>query len=1715
MSTGEILQMRMPADGESVTVHLRPHEVLKLAGATLDGLAIDILGPDVIFTDAARGAKMVFPGLALILFSEEEKPEIEIGGVAVSPDMLLSKIGVVQNITQKDFLTFTSLQTSSGEKESTEEESVTSDVPVVTEAQYETVQMQLAEALKAAEAQKNAQPAPEEDDNEIESIIEERATLTKDASGAPAAPVVNSRSSDMNNTSSATATEEEVAEDTADSGVRTTFDFGLLLLQVQSYDDTDANTFEGGGGSQLSAFNPSNALQYSTEIIDTVSAAATTTVYADEPDFFTEDTIARVIQVSPNLPSGFEVTTVSITVSAGSLPAGFTVVGVIDDTGDNNILYPAVSGGGGFTITDAAGLTLNDLGNLDLVVTYTAGATAPVFELSLDVTSTFDVMSGYDVPDELELSYEYLQKFMVKDVSSSADLVETDGDDTVYVLSTTPNANYITTSDSDMTIYSGGGVDTIEAGGGDDVIYGTAGNDVIDGGGNGADSGVNAQGDAGDTLDYSARDEAISVDMGSGATYNVTIDGGTYTDSVTNIENITGSTADDTIYGDSGDNILRGDDGDDVLMGRDGDDTLDGGADDVAGDTVSYAYVVGGTGVTVDLDGTGSASVTVGAGDVDSLIDIENITGTDFDDTFFGSAEDNVLDGGGGTDTVSYAEAGVSGVVVDLGANGDGDGVATDDGGGSGGQDSLLNIENVTGSDGDDSITGDGGDNIIQGGLGDDVLDGAGSGDTDTLSFADLTVGTVTLDLANRTADYSTDGSQDSFSNFERYVLTGQGDIVYNSTGDDVVDGGGGTDTINYSLSEAVDVDLEAGTASVNGAGGGALAIGSDTLTNFEDVVGSGYDDIISGTDQANSMSGGAGDDVLMGRGGVDALDGGTGTNTASYAEAAAGVSVDLDTGGGAGAASDDGDGGTDTLLNIQNVTGSAYDDSLTGDGNANVLTGGDGDDTLDGAGGDDTLYGGNDDDILAGRAGDDILDGGAGSNDIANYSMIGSAITVDFTDPAPDIQVTNDGEGGSDTLIAIEEIRGSQASDSFIMDDVAIAIDGQGGDSDSADYTALGASDLTVYLSGVDFQIYGSSGSVQNLTDIERLTTGDGDDTIYGSNSENDNITTGNGDNYVYGSTGYDTIVFGSGNDTIDYSLVSTPIASMTLDASGNGTISRGGAGIDSFTSVENIIGSTSGDTITGNSQVNYLGGGTGDDTLDGGTGNDFLDGGSGVDTVSYALRTDATGGISFDLTVIDAATDPFGNGGYVAITLNGAGETDYVKSMNVIHGTDDNDVMTGDASTNYFYGRMGADTMDGGDGVDRLFGGDGLDDIVGGSGDDLIYGGNDADTIDGGADNDTIYGDSGDDIIDGGANDDIIVGGSGADNIDGNTGTDTLDYASEGGGGAVTVNLATGSATDSYGDTDTLAGIENVEGTSLDDTIYGDGLVNDLQGNAGDDVLSGGEGNDVIDGGADEDTIDYSSSVESGGGAITIDLSSSTNNATDTFGDTDSVTNVENVIGTSLDDTMTGSSADNTLTGGGGDDTFYASTGDDTILGQGGTGDIVDYTTFGGYVSGGFIVSSNSGTIIKSTGGTDSISGVEYFQLSDNDDVLSITNSAVSSLAAESVLGGSGSDRILLSEYGVSDNLSDLDIDGDTLANVFSDIEEIDLSSVTLTGPDQFDMTSADVLGIAGAGGTLTLTVASGFDLNLDAGSGNVFAGTSDTFDMGNGTSVVVQVV
>jgi len=288
----------------------------------------------------------------------------------------------------------------------------------------------------------------------------------------------------------------------------------------------------------------------------------------------------------------------------------------------------------------------------------------------------------------------------------------------------------------------------------------------------------------------------------------------------------------------------------------------------------------------------------------------------------------------------------------------------------------------------------------------------------------------------------------------------------------------------------------------------------------------------------------------------------------------------------------------------------------------------------------------------------------------------------------------------------------------------------------------------------------------------------------------------------------------------------------------------------------------------------------------------------------------------------------------------------------MPTITGTSGNDTLNGTASQDEIYGLEGDDTINAGDGSDDSFY---FDDFVhGGSGDDTIHGGAGGDMIWDDEGNDTVYGDGGDDIFHGSAGDDLYDGGTG-----GFLGVDHISYEGALAGIVVDLTLATGQVRSAGDDdaagigVDTLADVESIGGTAFDDIMTAGAISIQFHGGAGNDQLNGGTGGDLLAGGAGDDELDGgagtdAASYQSSSGGVHVSLAITT--AQDTGQGLDTLTCIEQLIGSNYGDVLTGNDernylfgyqGDDRLSGGGGNDYLSDFAGNDFL--DGGNGDDV----------------------------------------------------------------------------------------------------------------------------------------------------------------------------
>jgi len=372
---------------------------------------------------------------------------------------------------------------------------------------------------------------------------------------------------------------------------------------------------------------------------------------------------------------------------------------------------------------------------------------------------------------------------------------------------------------------------------------------------------------------------------------------------------------------------------------------------------------------------------------------------------------------------------------------------------------------------------------------------------------------------------------------------------------------------------------------------------------------------------------------------------------------------------------------------------------------------------------------------------------------------------------------------------------------------------------------------------------IFAGADQISGSTMADTLEGYDSNDTVNGGDGL-DNLDGGNGNDLLIGGTGGDTINGGAG---VDAAVYSTSLLAVVANL-GLGLGLAGDALGDTFTSIENLGGSTLADALTGDAGANALNGGGGNDLLVGADGNDALYGGNGDDIGSGGAGADsASGGAGADTISGEDGNDALNggadadsidggagidtadyNGSGVGVTVNletnvntgGYAEGDSLSNIENVQGSGFDDNLTGNAVNNSLSGLAGNDVLNGGAGWD---------------------------TLDGGA---------GDDVLNGGSEGDILRGGAGADQLNGGDGTDTASYFQSAEG--VTINLDTNVNTGGAAEGDTIADdVEIINGSTHDDAMTGDALSNELSGFDGNDVLDGAGGNDSVRGGVGADTL------------------------------------------------------------------------------------------------------------------------------------------------------------------------------------------------------------------------------------------------------------------
>lgn len=659
--------------------------------------------------------------------------------------------------------------------------------------------------------------------------------------------------------------------------------------------------------------------------------------------------------------------------------------------------------------------------------------------------------------------------------------------------------------------------------------------------------------------------------------------------------NFTGTAANDTIVGSTLPDRIDGGTGNDLVFGY-GDGSGVGAAppalDPAGGGAQDDDELIGSDGNDT-IHAGGGADILRGGPGADLLF------GDDGDDELLGGGGNDVLHGGPGENQLTGDEGDdrlVGGPAMDIMNGGSGHDLLRGGGGG----------DWLAGGDGEDEILGGAGDDRLTGGSQADRLSGGGGHDR----------------LFGGSGDDALDGG------LQHDQLSGEAgdDELDGGTGDDVIDGGNGIDTVMYmAASGPVVVNLADGMAHSDG------DRGKDQVSGVENVIGSGFDDSLTGDSLSNSLEGGAGDDLLNGGSGDDALLGGTGRDTVTYASAERAVMADLARG-----TARDGESGTDTLAEIENVVGSEHDDVLQGDAAGNHLSG------LAGT------------DLLRGGPGDDRLDGGGGI-DTVSYSDSSTAVSASLSSGAASA------DGSSDRLMAIENLTGSAFDDRLIgnaADNVLAGGSGSdvlhgGGGRDTVSYASSPTAIAVDLSAGTAID---GLGAVDSLAAIEDVSGSAHDDRIAGDSNAN----------VLHGRGGNDLLIGGAGRDTVSYISARSAV---TVDLAAGAASDDGEGGSDVLAGIENIAGSRFSDSLAGDAGANRIDGGLGADVIFAGGGHDVLvasDGPSG--TGSRDDRLD--GGTGLDTAVF--------SGSFLEYEITSVGETTKVRDLTLLNGGDGTDILT-----------------------------------------------------------------------------------------------------------------------------------------------------------------------------------------------------------------------------------------------------------------------------------------------------------------------------------------------------------------------------------------------------------------------------------------------------
>jgi len=818
-----------------------------------------------------------------------------------------------------------------------------------------------------------------------------------------------------------------------------------------------------------------------------------------------------------------------------------------------------------------------------------------------------------------------------------------------------------------------------------------------------------------------------------------------------------------------------------------------------------------------------------------------------------------------------------------------------------------------------------------------------------------------------------------------------QGNTLHGTANDDTMDGFNSDDTIyGYGGDDTIEGGKDNDT--IYGGDGDDFIDGEE---NGDYLYGEQGNDTIYGGKSNDYIDGGEGDDFIDGEDGDDTIDGGDG-NDVIYGD------DDNDTiYGGDGDDYIDGGKNGDYLYGGEGndtIYGGRSNDTIDGDAGNDILMGGDGADTINGGAGNDILRGGDDADTMDGGTGNDVIftgdlsegssdnvTGGAGADtfflgettsstttttNVSDFdfgslalSLAGDATNIFYTSLGPTYNMTKavvpivfDGikamighdwsNAAVKTVEDLTEATHAEVKDFSALEDIVIVPLAESGDTNIymtrsgrdilLKYHALGETMATLALDLTDeMDVFGMDASTDSFAEayINQAI----------ENIEKNALILNNNSVYL-GYDAYDSTTDTSESltnniiDNLDSDFVTNELSEM----SGRYMVFGAYAGqtIYDTSGYDYLFGTHQSDTFYGYLTStaapfevgNHMAGYGGNDIFYAGGGTNFINGGDGTDSVSYE---DANYGITIDLSVTADKEDDYGTYTYLGENgfYNSTYDTygaDYLYEVEGIIGSAYEDYITGDEKDNVFIGNAGNDILDGGDGSDTVS----YAYLSDGQGVNINLGGGKT-----------------------------SISATAVTYYEGNVTNDAVESV---------VALDVNTATVGNNETDYLVNIEKIIGSNYDDTIIG---------GSEDNIFVGGNGNDTLDGGEGSDTVDYSY-AESRVIAVLDgeNFLGYTGGTVDSFSDRDTLTDIENIIGTNYDDYLIGNGESNIITGGKGNDDIDGNDGIDTVVFS---GNFSDYTiTNDG--SGTYTVTDNLGT-----DGIDTLKEIEVLTFND----LSIT--------------------------------------------------------------------------------------------------------------------------